>query len=483
MEDFPTVNVLHPALDRDVTGALISLTAYDTVPEPGVTIQNTSPKPVIPLGVCPTRLEFFDTAITTIFSTDNTTWEVITSFDAWSFTGAPSRWKEALNTPVSAPGPQLSLYNPSGMAQETKRRDGFCLVTRQHEGTQNSHIVPAAQAKWYLKNRMWAHTKHDEQLRQRLGKRLINSSGNGLTLRADIHNEFDALHFVFLINDGALPKLSQQYHNVAVKIPHQIPAELLYARFALVIISQLPSQDLTKSPASSSHAGRRVVNVTRTETSSRTSASKPPSSDLPGIPEHHKSDEPMEVAEEEPESMQVFDRLTSAELTDVFHERFPHLREEVSHSTDCDWQTLEFHPETLKMEQLRDEWLANHPDIRATFEPVDETVSEEAGDREFVEGVKMGEKELLSHLKTKAIMVLRNFCLPHPQQAPSTSVLSEGSNLHQPQHPHVHSCITYNLKPIIHNVYTILSQITGGLEAVGAVWRPELSADRSDERT
>ena len=103
---------------------------------------------------------------------------------------------------------------------------------------------------------MWLYTGHRERSVQKLAYKIINAPGNGITIRADIHREFDSGRFAFVVKDGALvchfldvnPQLADLYHNAPVTLPDDVPLELMYARFAWAVIEQAGSGELCGLP-------------------------------------------------------------------------------------------------------------------------------------------------------------------------------------------------------------------------------------------
>ncbi|EKM61446.1 uncharacterized protein PHACADRAFT_248058 [Phanerochaete carnosa HHB-10118-sp] len=138
---------------------------------------------------------------------------------------------------------------------------------------------------------MWVYTCHNDIHDYKLKKKIINATSNGLTLRADLHQLFDQHCFIFAVKDGDVlvhflfPVNNAAYvKDAPLAVPENVPAELMYSRFALSILEQLDSSALD---------GLRLVPPIRVEDGNMASATKkrgksisqPPSADTAQIPE------------------------------------------------------------------------------------------------------------------------------------------------------------------------------------------------------
>lgn len=305
-------------------------------------------------------------------------YEIVTSFDDWQFPKElPTRWN--ISTPIpQVPSRSLALYSTSAMARNVTQRDNACLLTGYPEGTHNCHILPQANCKWYLKNKMWLFTQHTLWDFNLLQSKIVHASGNGLTLRPDIHHTFDSHSLVFIVKDNSVvchfldpsPLLAGMYHNVAIPMPDDVPLEIMYARFALAVISRAAPKE-SKTPSSTSGSGKSVKFDTPGPTVRRSSVSKPSGGNIPRISEHHDFEGSPVKRHEDDEldnaatNIPLYD-IGDDKLAEAFYENFPDLRQEVTYSSSRHWQTLGLHPETLKMNRLRDEWFNTHPNVRET---------------------------------------------------------------------------------------------------------------------
>lgn len=116
---------------------------------------------------------------------------------------------------------------------------------------------------------MWQYTRHTYEHNGIAGPKLINAPGNGVLLRADMHQLYDQSYFTFIVKDGAVyyhffrisaADIAELYHNTSVKIPVGVPAEQVYARFAWTVINQV-SYDTGSIPTLPSPISVRGGNV------------------------------------------------------------------------------------------------------------------------------------------------------------------------------------------------------------------------------
>ena len=316
---------------------------------------------------------------------------VVPSFDAWTFPSPiPARWVDAFNANIPVPDAgTLTAFGTTAMANQVKGRDGACLLTRYTTGQsfvrlvgsplvhfcidqelKNSHLVPQMYSNWYEQNKMWMHTRHRTAAYSIAGGKIINASGNGITLRADIHNQFDRGSFTFLVKDGKLlchfltecTLLANIYHNTRITPPDDVPAEIMYAHFAWAVIKQAGPSALKDLPLVSPKAGAaRDKAAVVPSPKERTSVSEEPGAGTSQIPEHlgmrllaliavHECSQVILVEddvarEEDGESAVEADfplgsrPLSPEEEAAAFHEKFPHLRASPVHVAQPAWLT------------------------------------------------------------------------------------------------------------------------------------------------
>ena len=178
-------------------------------------------------------------------SNDNTTsvdinYSIVTTFREWTFPYArvPGIWAFPQDQ-LSDSTLLLDVDNKSSkMSDNVERRDRCCLVTQMpREVCDNTHIVPAAEVGWFLKNRMDLYNEVDPSS----ATGAINDFGNGVMLEKGIHHLFDSGDLVFVPHGSdyccyflgiAHPEMTGILHNRKIKIHKQIRSHYLYARFA-----------------------------------------------------------------------------------------------------------------------------------------------------------------------------------------------------------------------------------------------------------
>ncbi|KAI1784333.1 hypothetical protein LXA43DRAFT_226566 [Ganoderma leucocontextum] len=174
----------------------------------------------------------------------NWNYPIVKTLSAFTFPSVlPDRWtKIARHQPPSRR--RLPAPPASGMSCLVKERDRNCAVTRWPDSTQYAHLIPEAEAAWYVVN----HTNHRVLGQPALD---VNHPANGILLRADVHLCLDAYGFIFYPDNdpaddqrfvacfvrGGYSYMADLFHRRPVTIDPEIPVEFLYARFAYAIIN------------------------------------------------------------------------------------------------------------------------------------------------------------------------------------------------------------------------------------------------------
>ncbi|KAJ6609911.1 hypothetical protein B0H10DRAFT_2225448 [Mycena sp. CBHHK59/15] len=180
---------------------------------------------------------------------------VCTSFRAWTPPSVlPAHWDLAAMGAIAAhPDSSASTYSvPSNQHAVVKGADGRCAVTGDVSRLETSHLVPEAEAPWWILRRMTALTNNPGG---------INSPPNCLALRADLNEAgMDKGNFVFAPYESAavcvcltkaMADFAVEYHLRAVSMPRRIHPMNVYVRFAwglfraLQIVLRELSRDLS----------------------------------------------------------------------------------------------------------------------------------------------------------------------------------------------------------------------------------------------
>ncbi|KAI9776296.1 MAG: hypothetical protein M1839_000456 [Geoglossum umbratile] len=159
---------------------------------------------------------------------------IVPSFQEWVFPhgNLPPTW----TVPSSDDIPTTS---PSDMASAVLARDPSCQISSHRDCKSCAHICPAAQATWFTTNGIQSYNLRC----QSSFIYIVDDIRNGLTLRLDLHHDFDKKKFVFVPKMGMLVthmlqptyELGRLYHNTLLLETPGISIEFLLARFAWAI--------------------------------------------------------------------------------------------------------------------------------------------------------------------------------------------------------------------------------------------------------
>ncbi|KAH9935658.1 uncharacterized protein B0H18DRAFT_419849 [Fomitopsis serialis] len=298
---------------------------------------------------------------------------VVSEFAAWRFPDTlPAHWLSARQDRR-----HLSRFfaSESAMSDRVRDMDGACILSGfgQASSCDNAHLVPKEQAVWFTFNRMKVHNIRPEIVTP-------NDVANGICLRADIRLCLDRHAFVFF-PDGSdfvayFIKVEDDYaewfHRTAAQIHERVAVQFLYARFAFNVIN-LVDTSVSRNLVSPSPAYQAALADYSTRKQPRRSRDKRISGTL---------------SEDSTPEETVQDWLSAPNLQDVFYARYPQLRthlakqakptltlfhsrasflgQEVEYSDDHDFNTVAWHPEVDKMQELKDAWFSKNPQIRQT---------------------------------------------------------------------------------------------------------------------
>lgn len=141
---------------------------------------------------------------------------------------------------------------------------------------------------------MWQFTRHTEMQHLALGSSLlIHATGNGITLRSDIQQEFDRGVFAFVVKAGRvvchvlqhLPQLEELYHNVPISVPSGVPPELLYARFAWALFKPGRKHGTGTIPVIEPPDSESKITTTSLRTMAGSQSSRSPAASITSINE------------------------------------------------------------------------------------------------------------------------------------------------------------------------------------------------------
>jgi hypothetical protein len=163
------------------------------------------------------------------------------SFDEWTFSPAaiPPEWRAAAST---APRPSASqairLYSESQMSQAVSARDGVCRITGYGESTQNAHLIPVTQLRWFIANNMRQYNRTRRNPSD--PKHLIDDPRNGFLCRQDVHTTMDMGTFCVVCKEDRFVihflqdtlHLGPLYHNREFVLSYDACVEFLWTRFA-----------------------------------------------------------------------------------------------------------------------------------------------------------------------------------------------------------------------------------------------------------
>ncbi|KAI1784332.1 hypothetical protein LXA43DRAFT_1101509 [Ganoderma leucocontextum] len=175
---------------------------------------------------------------------------IVKTFSAFTFPRTlPPDWAGVANatrdSEVQTPQRQPQDAPSRFMAAAVQWRDVQCAATRYPDAAQCAYLIPKAEAAWFHVNRMGLYARDDLSMG-------VNCPSNGILLRADVYKCLDSYNFIFYPSgDGTFVAyfvrklcayLPELLHRRVMTIHSDVPAEFLYARFALAIIN-LPRPD------------------------------------------------------------------------------------------------------------------------------------------------------------------------------------------------------------------------------------------------
>lgn len=229
----------------------------------------------------------------------------------------------------------------------------------------------------------------------------LNDIANGVCLRADIHRCLDRAGFIFFPIDTQFvayvirlePDYAEWYHRTPAHIHERVSIPFLYARFAYNIISisqialsataiVLPIKTVspTLQIASAAQRSKRTRSRSTSATSSEQSMSEQAASDAGMLFGQHIMIACLTLSQWCLCSMQrtinprpaylrqgfltcvsvsILRAIPSADVPAV-------SEQEVACSNDHDFNTLAWHPEVGRMEELKTDWFSRNPLIRQT---------------------------------------------------------------------------------------------------------------------
>ncbi|KAF2460173.1 hypothetical protein BDY21DRAFT_186544 [Lineolata rhizophorae] len=113
---------------------------------------------------------------------------IVPSFRDWQFPRSlPSPWKEC----TVSPAPAHRIPREVTLTEAVLARDISCRLTNHIEGTENAHLIPRTEKKWFDRNAMARFAQISCA-----GVDAINVPRNAIALRSDIHTLFDNKRFV-----------------------------------------------------------------------------------------------------------------------------------------------------------------------------------------------------------------------------------------------------------------------------------------------
>ncbi|KAL8739658.1 MAG: hypothetical protein Q9184_008576, partial [Pyrenodesmia sp. 2 TL-2023] len=158
---------------------------------------------------------------------------IYTEFASWPFPhdNMPSWWPSI--DPLTAP-----VATISDISMAVKARDMSCRITGSTEAGDTAHIVPVRENGWFEDQNMF---EYSDDLRS------INSAGNQLLLKCDLHRTHEQLkwvifphgqNYVYYALDSSV-ELAALYHQRALRPIHGVKSEYLLAAFARAIFPKL----------------------------------------------------------------------------------------------------------------------------------------------------------------------------------------------------------------------------------------------------
>ncbi|KAI1791922.1 hypothetical protein LXA43DRAFT_1008482 [Ganoderma leucocontextum] len=336
---------------------------------------------------------------------------IVKTFSAFTFPRTlPPDWAGGVaNATREVQTPQLLPQDASSrfMAPAVQWRDLQCVATRYPDAAQCAYLIPKAEAAWFHANLMGLYAGDNWSMG-------VNCPSNGILLRADVYKCLDSYNFVFYPSgDGTFVAyfvrklcayLPELLHRRVMTIHSDVPAEFLYARFALAIINlPRPGDPFDAVPESEAF---KVVKVKMLEEEQEKQASKRTTSTAEG--DQRTSDTSSERggdndigddshvsgSDEEPEMQSSSTTSNKSRIQspleedeaegdrrwkELLFERLPELADlpEVEHPPETFTGS---HVETPHMLRLRSEYIKQNPQVWRTS-----TTSADAT-REDVEG-------------------------------------------------------------------------------------------------
>ncbi|KAF8241294.1 hypothetical protein K440DRAFT_608510 [Wilcoxina mikolae CBS 423.85] len=163
------------------------------------------------------------------------------SFDEWAFSAVaiPSEWRTTASAAPRPPASQaVRLYSESQMSQAVSARDGVCRITGYGESTQNAHLIPVTQLRWFIANNMRQYNRTRRNPRD--PKHLIDDPRNGFLCRQDVNTTMDMGTFCVVCKEDRFVvhflqetlHLGPLYHNREFVLSYDACVEFLWTRFA-----------------------------------------------------------------------------------------------------------------------------------------------------------------------------------------------------------------------------------------------------------
>lgn len=157
---------------------------------------------------------------------------VFTDFASWPFPhdNLPPWW------PSIDPCPHAAI-RISDTSSAVKARDLSCRVTGSIEAGETAHVVAVKEQGWFQDERMYEYS--DDALN-------INSAGNQLLLRVDLHRTHEQFKWVIFPNGSQYvyyalesPELASLYHQRRLRSIDGVKSEYLLAAYARAILPKL----------------------------------------------------------------------------------------------------------------------------------------------------------------------------------------------------------------------------------------------------
>ncbi|KAI1207851.1 uncharacterized protein F4807DRAFT_433513 [Annulohypoxylon truncatum] len=174
-------------------------------------------------------------------TSSNEPYPIVVEFDHWVFPhgNVPLPWTKLDIYPI--PLSKMLTLSKSTL-EATHIRDESCRVTQSRSYNERAHIIPEAEAFWFMNNRMSRYASNPDVCPE------IDDISNTMLLRPDIHKQFDlkeltlvpkkqrdkyelTLHVLhsqthYFFEQGKL------YHNRKLQLLYDVKPEFLFARFA-----------------------------------------------------------------------------------------------------------------------------------------------------------------------------------------------------------------------------------------------------------